>query len=260
MSKSIITFSVDDRKFVLSRNTFQNHPESLLTQVVNLKVSDKSIVAAGPGPDHKSLFYVDRDPEAFKYVVDCLRGYDFNVNDIENKNLRNKVIHDLEYFNLPINTIYLNIPEDIEKIKFGSDALEDIMNNTDDINKEDMLQLTNDLNEQNTPLLTQFIDILSKKEERSEKSNNKESEKNNETTKQLIDSLNQNLDEGSISIELMHALSNDENIKQLIKQFQDTISSPDSSSRDDNDDNLSEDSEDPKNHIVKTNVRYIEIE
>src|SRR6185437_3118969 len=95
---SLITFLVDDCKFTLSRRTFQLYPDSLLTKIVNHKVIDKTVTC---DIVKKNIFYVDRDPESFKYIVDTIRGYDIgNPNNIENKNLCKKVIHDLEYFGL----------------------------------------------------------------------------------------------------------------------------------------------------------------
>ena len=128
----LVTFLVDDKKFVLTKNTFDNHPDSLLTKIVKSKTPDKYVVS-----DKYNNFYVDRDPEAFKYIVDVLRGYDIGSIEEDDERLYNKVQHDLKYFNLkPI--IYLG----------------------DDLG--DMLK--EEYDENDTPMLDQFINVLEKAE------------------------------------------------------------------------------------------------
>jgi len=194
MTTTLVTFLVDDKKFVLTKDTFDSYPKSLLSKIINYESSDKSIIS-----DDKqvNLFYVNRDPKAFKYIVDHLRGYDIDVTNIKNKNLREKVLYDLKYFNLDYhNVINLNFEHKQIQEVFGQEAIENILNDTE-------------YSEKDTPLLNQFTELLTSKLEE------KIQEKNNN-----ISDLFTSLANGSLSVDLMTALSNDENIKNIIKQSQ----------------------------------------
>lgn len=252
--KLLATFLVDDHKFVLTKMTLNNHPESLLTKIVNGDATDSSIIFN----HQQSLFYVDRDPEAFKYIIDYHRGYDINMNAIENKNLQAKILHDLKYFNLyDINTVVLNLTENnMEDLKFGPDALNEMLESDQDQDQEER---------EVTPFLKQFIDNLSKIKETKLESGNMENVDHEKIT-QLLNHLNGG--STSIPLELIHNLSNDETMKQLIKKSQnikDVLSSESSSMDELVDVEVSEEEEEKEdkkevNSQSKSKARYIEID
>jgi len=223
LPKDLLTFFVDDRKFILAKKTLNNYPDSLLTKIMNGSSTDDRVVVNRL----QSLFYIDRDPEVFKYIVDYLRGYDLNIND---KNLRDKVVNDLKLFGLyndndndnkigNNNVIVLDVPKnsDIDELKMGPEALHELLEDINNDNDND-----NDNDKPNASLAS-FIDILSR-----QKKEQKKEQKSEFNQEQIIESLN-NLNTDNISLELIHALSNDENIKQLIKKNSDVLSSDSSS-------------------------------
>jgi len=203
MTTTLVTFLVDDKKFVLTKDTFDSYPKSLLSKIINYESSDKSIIS-----DDKqvNLFYVNRDPKAFKYIVDHLRGYDIDITNIKNKNLREKVLYDLKYFKLDYNNDVVDLNFEHKQIQevFGQEAIENILNSND-----------TDYQENDTPLLTQFTELLTSKLEEQE-----QTIPLNNNIVDLFNNLQNSLADGSLSVDLMTALSNDENMKKIIKQSQ----------------------------------------
>ncbi|ARF09490.1 BTB/POZ domain protein [Indivirus ILV1] len=200
----LVTFLADDRKFVLQKDTFNDFPNSLLTQVVNGETTDKTIYV---DPLQKNLFYVNRNPKSFGYIIDHLRGYDIDLDNINDKNLREKVLHDLKYYNLDFKIINLNIESNIPNDVFGKDNLVDMLNSTNE-----------EYDRKNTHLLNKLQEVLEK---------------------QYCNLENQtfNIDNGSISQDLINDLSNNEDIKKLIIQSQiDQMSDSDTDSLDFNED------------------------
>lgn len=230
ISNNLLTFLVDDRKFVLTKDTFNNYPHSLLTQIVNYETNDKTIYI---DPSNKNVFYVNRDPKAFKYIVDHLRGYNVNIDNIKSNNLRAKVLMDLKYFNIDYKIINLNIDTEPVNEIFGEEALESLLNPGE-----------HEYNRNNTPLLNKFQELLEKQFETKTESEN---------VSNLMNELNKNYDDGLVPAELINNLSNNVDIKKMIIESQlDKVPDSDTDSleiKSDNDDETR----------YKTTERYIEI-
>ncbi|MCJ7636444.1 MAG: hypothetical protein MUO21_03055 [Nitrososphaeraceae archaeon] len=250
-SNNLVTFLVDDRKFVLTKNTFDDYPHSRLTQIINHEIQDKSI---SKDAIHDNVFHVNRDPKAFKYIIDHLRGYDVDLDTIKNSNLKNKVLHDLKYFNIDYKIINLNVTSmtmsTLVDFVPGQDAIENILNSTYE-----------EYDEKDTPLLTKFGELLSEKIQTCENSTLNIAE--------LVNSLSNGLENGSIPIDLINELSNNQEFKNIIKNAQnDALSESESETesleiKSDNDTNS--DSSSYVNSIKETKEtketkeRYIEI-
>lgn len=203
---NLITFLVDDHKFVLNKDTFNNHPDSLLTKIIKNETKDPSIIQ---DKLNRSIYYVDKDPESFRYIIDHLRGYTIQLDNIKDINLRNKVHHDMKYYNLPLNIIHLNIKlsPDLTVV----DDIDTILNSTD-----------KKYNKKDTPLLNQFEKILT------DQNHNYQTESNN-NLKELVNTFIQN--DGNIPMSLMTDISNNPELKQLIMKFnQDTKTESDTES------------------------------
>ena len=221
-TKNLVTFIVDDKKFIVSIDTLNLYPTSLLTKVVTQNVSDKYIKPSNKIDEDSVIYYVDRDPLSFKYIVDYLRGYDLDLE--ENKQLHDKITFDLKYFGLPLIIQNINIET----------------NDISDILKEEY--------DEQAPLLKQFINHLENSKEEDNKEDNKLAD--------IMEQINQN--GGQIPFSLITTMSNDENIKKLVKeqQYYDDEELSDLSSK-----NFSEsDSESECNVLHKTKRIYIEID
>lgn len=231
-SNNLVTFLVDDRKFVLTKDTFNDYPHSLLTQIINHETNDKTIYV---DPSNNNVFHVNRDPKAFKYIVDHLRGYDVNLDNIKSHNLRAKVLQDLKYFNIDYKIINLNVDTEPVNEIFGEEALESLLN-----------PIGHEYNRNNTPLLNQYQESLEKQFET-------KTETESENVSNLMNELNKNYDNGSMPVELINTLSNNDDIKKMIIESQlEKVPDSDTDSleiKSDNDDETS----------YKTTERYIEI-
>lgn len=237
-SNNLVTFLVDDRKFVLTKDTFDDYPHSLLTQIINRETQDKSILQDSI---NDNTFHVNRDPKAFKYIIDHLRGYDVDIDTIKNSNLKNKVLHDLKYFNIDYKIINLDVSSMSTPVDFmsGQDAIENILNSTHE-----------EYNEKDTPLLTKFGELLNVKAQTNENATLNIAE--------LVNGISNGLENGSIPIDLINELSNSQEFKNIIKNAQnDALSEAESETesieiKSDND-------SDSSNHANSTKERYIEI-
>jgi hypothetical protein len=88
-------FHVDDKTFVLMRETIESYPNTLLAKgIQNPNFKDKYIKISG------NDIYIDRNPESFKYVIDRLRNYEINLDSITDEFFKRRVIDDLDYFDL----------------------------------------------------------------------------------------------------------------------------------------------------------------
>ena len=119
----IFTLYVDDCIFRLTRKTIEMYPNTLLINIINEKTTVDRIIKDGTD------LYIDRDPKSFAYVVDYLRNYDVNLDDIKDEYFRRKVVDDLDYFDLYCNynsldceVKLIDIPNDEKK----SDIVTDI--------------------------------------------------------------------------------------------------------------------------------------
>lgn len=213
-SSSLITFLVDDHKFVLSKETFNDHPHSLLTHVIKYDTIDKHIVL---DKDHDNIFHVSRNPKSFKYIVDHLRGYDIDINSIKNINLRNMVLHDLKYFNLDYNVINLDVPSEQDD---ESNSIENILKPSNE-----------DYDEKDTPLLNRFHEFVNI--DASQEQSIQPTQQPFPSFVDLVNQLTKNFN-GEVTADFMNTLSNNDQIKDLIKKSQQesTISDSETASMD----------------------------
>ena len=93
----LFTLHVDDHIFTLTRKTIEMYPNTLLVNVIDNKTTVDRVIRVG------NDIYIDRDPKSFAYVVDYLRNYDINLDDIKDDYFRRKVVDDLDYFDLYCN-------------------------------------------------------------------------------------------------------------------------------------------------------------
>ncbi|QKF94070.1 SKP1/BTB/POz domain-containing protein [Fadolivirus algeromassiliense] len=274
IAANLITFIVDDHRFVLHRDTLNKHKNSIFVRVINKTKKDPYILF----DEQTNTLYVDRDPLSFAYVIDCLRGYDCQIDTITDINLRYKVIHDFKYFGLYKDT-HGNMDKHIifEGEKTDEDDVGEILKSTE-----------NDYNDNETPFLKKFIDLLKSTDK---VLNDKDSEpiihpieseslvsinpspkqlqlptvqndkldteiltsNNSEKIHDFIKQVNNNLQNGGV-LDMINALSNDENIKNLIKNNNSFMelnheSDDDSLGFNINDDNDNDDNDNDQNNI-----------
>lgn len=191
---NLYTFHIDNTKFVLNKDIFNNYPDCLLTKILKNEIKDISVI---PDKIDKSVYYIDRDPESFKYIIDHLRGYTVQPDNIKDINLRNKVQYDMKYFGLHFNTIYLNLSlTDLSQVDLSLTDLEPITN-TEIIN---------------TPLLNQLDTLL-----KESKNTPLKDSINKRPLKELVnDFVNSNNEE--IPYSLINDLSNNDDLKEIIKK------------------------------------------
>lgn len=100
-----ITISVQQKLFYLFTDRLKHEPQSKLYKMVFCNYLDESIIV------HKGVYYLDRDPDSFKHVLDYIRGYPIPQLP---QNLTQRLIVDAEYFELPNLLEQLNIEIDEE--------------------------------------------------------------------------------------------------------------------------------------------------
>ena len=122
--ESVYNIFVDDQKFIVTKATLLNFPNSLLAQLIKNNYSDECAVVNG------NNIYIDRDPKSFAFVIDTYRKYPIDVEDIQDDLLKKKVIQDLKHFKLYKEIVSFNYNQNI----FNADDEcenedEDILNN-----------------------------------------------------------------------------------------------------------------------------------
>lgn len=137
----LYTIHVDDKIYVMTKVTIESHKGNLLAKAINWSGSvffDKHVVI------HGNDIYVDRDPKSFGYVIDYLRNYQFNVDDITDEYFKRKVIDDLDYFGL-----YCNYDDDYDDMPelVGDDKLNKLMDiiSNGSFNSELIQQVSNNV-------------------------------------------------------------------------------------------------------------------
>ena len=209
MSKQseLFTFIVDDYKFTVTKSTINNYSSSHLCKVLNGTVKDNCIIVN----TETNTVYIDRDPEAFAYIVDTLRGYRYDVDAITDLRLKHKVEVDLKYFGLcktetpKSNTVVTE--KDVDEI-------------------DNILKSSNETyNTDEVPLLTKFLELASKSQKtKSEKERQDELDTSSVPgpydpkvkITDFLKSINEKVQGGGDPFELISALSTDENIKNMI--------------------------------------------
>lgn len=251
-SKNLVKFIVDTQKFIVSKDALDFYPECILTTVVNEVTTCKCVIPSNKTNKDSIIFYVDRDPESFKYVIDYIRGYEIDLDlpyFMENKQLCNKIKSDLKYFNLK-NVVNMDVET------FVYDDIEGWSDDISNILKEEYTE--------ETPMLKQLINHLVSKDKTSLQTKEIQKEDHDNKLEEMMNLINQN--GGTIPFNLIATMSNDETIKRLIleqqKQQQKNIDEESSDFSNDNfSDSSSSSSFDNNRDILHKNKRiYIEID
>ncbi|KXJ23096.1 potassium voltage-gated channel protein Shal [Exaiptasia diaphana] len=88
-----ITINVGGRKFIVKENVFEKFPYSLLGNLRKYSYYDKE----------KKEYFFDRDPDAFRYVLDYCRTGRLHVSDEE---CFTGLLDELDFFRIPTSDIY----------------------------------------------------------------------------------------------------------------------------------------------------------
>lgn len=119
---------IDDKIFILSRETLKRNRQCKLSKFVFDNISDPCILLIEP-----NKIIIDRDAESFSFIISKMRGYNINYNEIKDNFLKEKVIHDVRYFGLiekigvsdvavPDAATTTNVSENTENIKESEDS------------------------------------------------------------------------------------------------------------------------------------------
>jgi len=84
----------DSQNFLISESTLKDHPECLITQIINNENEDDKIYI------ENNRIYLDMDRSSVKIIVDYLRNYNVNGNDIKDHILLEKVHKDATFLGL----------------------------------------------------------------------------------------------------------------------------------------------------------------
>ena len=194
------TIHIDDRTFRLREEAINKYPESLLAKVIKKDKTDPYVSVEG------NVINVDRDPQAFSYIVDVYRGYPCDSWEISDSRLRHKVDHDLKHFGF-------------------KDCMRETFSETDDGDVSRLLTCSGDGGDDDTVsdnigFLSKFL-TSTKTVPRTEQNGGENLESNvlngnNEAgIKNYIDGLQKKLQEENPT-DLIHNISNDPNFRQII--------------------------------------------
>ena len=208
---NLITFTVDDRKFILTRETLSKHSGNFFTQILNKTKQDATVVY----DDLHNMLYIDRDPRSFAYIVDYLRGYfiyeESKLDGITDMDLREKVKYDFKYFGL----------DNSQNSNQNLDDVAEILKSTDE-----------SYNDKEAPFMKRFLDMLKSTSTSLSTSINKTNDNNSEINSEFNSDILKSNDPEKINIfieqvngklhggnpaEIISTLSNDETIKNMIK-------------------------------------------
>lgn len=224
LTKNLITFIADDYKFILHRDTLNKHQNNIFIKIINKTKHDPYIIY----DETTNTMYVDRDPISFSYIVDCIRGYGCQIDNIQDINLRYKVLHDFKYFGLLKEACSKNVEKHI--------IFEGEENNADDV--AEILKSSNEqYNESETPYLNKFMNLLNTVSKKSviepqtsepqtsepitralESESLVDSIKGSENINDFIKNINDKIQEGGAgALDIINKLSTNENIKKLIE-------------------------------------------
>jgi len=220
----LLTFYIDDHKFSLAKSLINNYPESHLLKIINGTIKDKYIMV------DKNDIYVNKDPDVFTYIIDILRGYDFVIDNIKDNRLKCKLDNDLKYFGLQQPTPE-PITEPITESKKDVMSINDIENMLNNINEEyqedppliktllniaknntpkvEQKKVEQNVNNTNTKMLSELATGIN-----TNLLNSNDQNKINEFIKSVDDQLH-----GGNSMGIIQALSNDENIKNMLNAY-----------------------------------------
>jgi hypothetical protein len=202
MQHNFYTILIDTQKYLVSESSIKK--STLLWDTITRKVYDSKI---DYDTEAKTLF-IDNDPTSFKYILDTLRGYEFNPKTISDPNLLNKITQDMKYYKVITGT--LDIKNEMAQIADLDVSINDI---SDIIGPEP----TN-----NAPMLDTFKDMIFKKPLAG--GNNSDinlgdslqtDDVNQVNT--LFQSINQKLQSDN-PFDAINSFSNNENVKRLVMQ------------------------------------------
>lgn len=126
MSNQLFFIHIDDKQFTLTKDSINNYPNSRLCKILFRDIKDPNVIF------ETNKVYINKDPKAFAHIVDIIRGYNVNINNIIDPILKHKIQADLEYFGLQtqVNTELLNLFT-LNKLEIDDDLPELIpMDNT----------------------------------------------------------------------------------------------------------------------------------
>lgn len=239
------TILIDDYRFTLLKSTLINNNSFLISRMIMTNEKNDFIKING------NTIYIDKDPLSFKYVLDKIRGYEIEIDNINDNNLKKKVINDLNFFGL----------NNENKKDWNQDSI--LNNMSDEYDEKDVFsfnKLTNMLN-------------LNKKTEDTLRTTEAELDtsvlrsNNNEDINNLILKIDNKLKDklkGGNPFEVMNTFSNDETIQNILKSINQKNNSESDVESLNLDNDLEEESElitdvsyNPNNTRIKTN--YISI-
>lgn len=88
----VFVIRMDDHKYTLTLESINKFPNSHLYEILVKKIKDPHVFI------QTDQIYIDKDPIAFSYIVDILRGYECDINAITDPKLKHKIMIDLSYF------------------------------------------------------------------------------------------------------------------------------------------------------------------
>lgn len=218
---SVYNIFADDQKFIVTKATLLNFPNSLLPQLIKNNHSDECVVVDG------NNIYIDRDPKSFLYVIDTYRKYPVDVEDIQDDLLKKKVMQDLKHFKLYKETVSLNYNQNI----FSND---DECDNEDEDVVDKILKTSDDkINDDESNVVTNFLSklISQKNKDTNTSSRSLQIGGNNRTSintdvlktdnekeiNSFIKSINSKINSEN-SIDIIRQLSTDHNMINLIRR------------------------------------------
>jgi len=200
----LLIINIEDKKFMINKTFINNYPNSRLAKIINKSIDDKYVIIKN------NNIYINKDPEVFMYILDMLKGYELNMEDITDNRLKNKIISDLRYFGLydefQNQKSYTSIKSNPSVISI--EGINQIDIDFDDIeNIEDMLQTKEEPYE--------IINNNSLSENIFKFDTNVLKSNNSDKINEFIKSIDEQLLAGN-SLEVITSLSNDPIIKNIL--------------------------------------------
>ena len=130
----LLLINIDDKKYTLTRESVNKFPDSRFCKIISKTIKDPNVVFIN------DMIYINRDPYAFAYIVDIIRGYNRNLSMVTDTNLKHKIQVDLDYFGLNIkpNLFDIEINEFVdlpELVDINTNSLDTSVLKSNDENK-----------------------------------------------------------------------------------------------------------------------------
>lgn len=219
--ETLYTLYADDRKFMIKGESLDQFPESLLTKLIIEGESNKYCFS-----DSNNNIYIDRDPISVAYIVNTYRQYDFDVDNIQDDELRNKVKTDLKLFGLYKDLVDVSLKQTGGDINSkDSDIIQELLQSNEetshDSNKtHDMFSkfLLSQLSKKNNDI-TETSQIFSEYSGGGNINTDALQSNDEGTINSFIKSLDSKLNSGN-SFNVIQELSTDPNMLSLIMKSQ----------------------------------------